>query len=113
MTFPYTGEFRWTSYADMPSVALCHFYKWSRWNSPIKNKMGMRILFSCRGLHPSLQAIKLLASLTQSTQNFVSLHPIAMRPSPHQCPTWHRSPRGRQAQVVPVPEALTAAARGR
>jgi hypothetical protein len=27
-----------------------------------------------------------------------------MRPSPHQCSTWHRSPRGRQAQVVPAPE---------
>jgi hypothetical protein len=35
-----------------------------------------------------------------------------MRPSPHQCSTWHRSPRGWQAQVVPVPKALTAAARG-
>jgi hypothetical protein len=23
-----------------------HLYKWSRWNPPIKNKMGMRTLFS-------------------------------------------------------------------
>jgi hypothetical protein len=38
----------------------------------------------------------LLASLTQSTQNFVSLHPIVTKPSPHRCPTWHQSPRGRQ-----------------
>jgi hypothetical protein len=75
--------------------------------------MGMRTLFSRRGSHPRLQAIKLLASLTQSTQNFVSSHPTSTRPSPHQCPTWHRSPRGRQAQVVHVTEALIAAARGR
>jgi hypothetical protein len=78
-----------------------------------KNKMGTRTLFSRRGLHPRLQAINLLASLTQSTQNLVSPHPIAMRPSPHRCPTWHQSPKGRQAQVVPVPKALAAAARGR
>jgi hypothetical protein len=90
-----------------------HLYKWSRWNLPIKNKMGTRTLFSHRGSHPRLQAIKLLASLTQSTQNFVSSHPTLMKTSPHQCLTWHRSPRGRQTQVVPVPEALTAAARGR
>jgi hypothetical protein len=25
VTFPYRGEFRWTSRADMSSVALCHF----------------------------------------------------------------------------------------
>jgi hypothetical protein len=90
-----------------------HLYKWSRWNPPIKNKMGTRTLFSRRGSHLRLQAIKLLASLTQSTQNFVPSHPTSMRPSPHQCLTWHQSPRGRQAQVVPVPEALTSAARGR
>jgi hypothetical protein len=35
-----------------------------------------------------------------------------MRPSPHRCQTWHRSPRGRQAQVVPIPEAPIAAAQG-
>jgi hypothetical protein len=89
-----------------------HLYKWSRWNPPIKNKMGTRTLFSRCGSHPRLQAIKLLASLTQSTQNFVSSHPTSTRPSPHQCPTWHQSPRGRQAQVLPVPDALTFAARG-
>jgi uncharacterized SAM-binding protein YcdF (DUF218 family) len=65
-----------------------------------------------RWLHTRLEAIELLASLTQSTQNFVSPHPIAMRSSPHQCPTWHRSLRGQQAQVVPVPKALTAVAQG-
>jgi hypothetical protein len=27
-----------------------------------------------------------------------------MRPSPHRHQTWHRSPRGQQAQVVPVPK---------
>jgi hypothetical protein len=62
--------------------------------------------------HPRLQAIKLLASLTQSTQNFVSSHPTSTRPSPHRCPTWHRSPQGRQARVTPAPEAPTAAAQG-
>jgi hypothetical protein len=94
-------------------MVTCHLYKWLRWNLPIKNKMGTRTLLSRRGLHPRLQAIKLLASLTQSTQNFVSPHPIVMRPSSHQRPTWHQSPRGRQAQVVVVPEVLTATARGR
>jgi hypothetical protein len=44
--------------------------------------------------------------------NFVSSHPTSMRPSPHRCPTWHRSPRGRQAWVAPSPEALTAADQG-
>jgi hypothetical protein len=57
-----------------------------------------------------LQAIKLLASLTQYTQNFVSTYPTSTRPSPHQRLTWHRSPRGRQAQVVPTPEAPIPAA---
>jgi hypothetical protein len=42
----------------------CHLYKWLRWNPPIKNKMGMRTLFSHRGSRLRLQAIKLLASLT-------------------------------------------------
>jgi hypothetical protein len=77
-----------------------------------QNKMGTRTLFSRRGLHLRLQAIKLLASLIQSTQNFVSSHPTSMRPSPHQHPTWHRSPQGRQARVVPAPQAPTAAAQG-
>jgi hypothetical protein len=90
----------------------CHLYKWSRWNPLIKNKIGTRTLFSCRGLHLRLQAIKLLASLTQSTQNFVSLHPTSTRPSPHQRLTWHQSPQGWQAQVVPAPEALVAIAQG-
>jgi hypothetical protein len=72
----------------------CHLYTWSRWNPPIKNKMDTRTLFSSRGSHPRLQAIKLLASLTQSTQNFVPSHARVVRPSPHQCPTCHRSPRG-------------------
>jgi hypothetical protein len=94
------------------SGVTCHLYRWSRWNPPIKNKMGTRTLFLCRGLHPRLQAIKLLASLTQSTQNFVSSHPTSTRPSLHQCLTWHQSPCGRQAQVVPAPEAPTAAAQG-
>jgi hypothetical protein len=83
-----------------------------RWNPPNKNKMGPRTLFSRHGSHPRLQAIKLLASLTLSTQNFISPHPTSVRPSPHQRPTWHRSPQGRQAQVVPVPEAPIAAAQG-
>jgi hypothetical protein len=65
-----------------------------------------------RGLHMRLQVIKLLASLTQSTQNFASSHPTSMRPNPHQRLTWHRSPRGRQAQVVPAPKAPTAATQG-
>jgi hypothetical protein len=90
----------------------CHLYKWSRWNPPIKNKMSTRTLFSRRGLHLRLQAIKLLASLNQSTQIFVSSRPTSMRPSPRQRPTWHRSPRGRQDQVVPTPEAPIAAAQG-
>jgi hypothetical protein len=90
----------------------CHLYNWSRWNPPIKNKMGTRTLFSRHGSHLRLQAIKLLARLTQSTQNFVSPHPMSTRPSPHRCLTWHRSPRGRQAQVVPAPEAPTAATQG-
>jgi hypothetical protein len=46
------------------SAVTCHLYKWSRWNLPIKNKMGTRALFSRRGLYPRLQAIKLLANLT-------------------------------------------------
>jgi hypothetical protein len=75
-----------------------------------QNKMGTGTLLSRCGLHPRLQAIGLLASPTQSTQNFISPHLIATRPSPHPCLTLHRSPRGRQAQVVPVTEALTAAA---
>jgi hypothetical protein len=94
------------------SMVTCHLYKWSRWNPPIKNKMGTRNLFSRRGLHLRLQAIKLLASLTQSTQNFITSHPTSTRPSPHQRLTWHRSPRGRQAQVVPTPEAPTTATQG-
>jgi hypothetical protein len=89
-----------------------HLYKWSRLNLPIKNKMGTRTLFSRRGSHQRLQAIKLLASLTQSTQNFVSSHPTSTRPSPHQRPTWHRSPRGQQARVAPAPEAPIVAAQG-
>jgi hypothetical protein len=36
-----------------------------------------------------------------------------MRPSPHRCPTWHQPPGGRQARVVPAPEAPTATAQGR
>jgi hypothetical protein len=90
----------------------CHFYKWSRWNPPIKNKMGTRTLFSRRGSHPRLQAIKLLASLTQSTQNFVSPNPTSTRPNPHRCPTWHQFPQGRQAWVAPAPEAPTTPAQG-
>jgi hypothetical protein len=66
------------------SGVRCHLYTWSRWNPPIKNKMGMRTLFSRRGLHPRLQAIKLLDSLTQSTPNFVSSHPTSTPPSHHQ-----------------------------
>jgi hypothetical protein len=50
----------------------CHLYKWSRWNPPIKNKIVMRTLFSPRGSHLRSHAIKLLASLTQSTQNCLS-----------------------------------------
>jgi hypothetical protein len=46
-----------------------------RWNPPNKNKMGTRTFFPRRGSHPRLQVIKLLASLTLSTQNFVSPHP--------------------------------------
>jgi hypothetical protein len=42
----------------------CHLYKWLKWNPPIKNKMGTRTLFSRRGLHPRLPAIKLLTSLS-------------------------------------------------
>jgi hypothetical protein len=94
------------------SGVTCHLYEWSRWNLPIKNKMSTRTLFSYRGLHMRLQAIKLLASLTQSIQNFVSSHPTSTRPSPHQCPIWLRSPQGRQAQVVPAPKAPIAAAQG-
>jgi hypothetical protein len=33
-------------------------------NPPIKNKRGMRALFSHHGLHPRLQAIIILVSLT-------------------------------------------------
>jgi hypothetical protein len=33
-------------------------------NPPIKNKRGTITLFSCHGLHPRLEAIKLLVSLT-------------------------------------------------
>jgi hypothetical protein len=90
----------------------CHLYKWLRWTPPIRNKMGTRTLFSCRGSHPRLQAIKLLASLIQSTQNFVSLYPTSTRPSPHRRPIWHRSPRGWQARVAPAPKAPSAAAQG-
>jgi hypothetical protein len=35
-----------------------------------------------------------------------------MRPSPHRRLTWHRSPWGWQAQVMPAPEAPTAATQG-
>jgi hypothetical protein len=38
------------------SRVTCHLYKWSRWNLPIKNKMGTRTLFSRREIHPRLQA---------------------------------------------------------
>jgi hypothetical protein len=48
-----------------------------------QKKMGTRTLLSRHGSHPRLQAIKLLASLTQSTQNFISPHPTETRPSPH------------------------------
>jgi hypothetical protein len=75
--------------------------------------MGMRTLFSRRGLRPRLQAIKLLASLAYIHSTFVSLHHTKMRPCPHRCRTWHQSPRGRQAKVVPTPEAPIAATRGR
>jgi hypothetical protein len=55
------------------SGVTCHLYKWSRWNLPIKNKMGTRNLFSRRGLHLRLHAIELLASLTQFTESFCFL----------------------------------------
>jgi hypothetical protein len=44
----------------------CHmtFAQVAEHNLPIKNKRGTIALFSCHGLHPRLQAIKLLASLT-------------------------------------------------
>jgi hypothetical protein len=77
-----------------------------------QNRMGTRTLFSRHESHLRLQDIKLLASLIQSTQNFVSSHPTSTRPSPHRLPTWYRSPRGRQARVAPTPEAPIAAAQG-
>jgi hypothetical protein len=44
----------------------CHmtFVQVAEHNPPTKNKRSMRILFPRHGLHPRLQAIKLLASLT-------------------------------------------------
>jgi hypothetical protein len=98
---------------SVTSRVTCYLYKWSKWNPPIKNKMGTRTLLSRRRSHLRLQAIKLLASLTYIHSKFVSPHPTAMRPSPHRCRTWHRSPHGQQAQVVPVPEAPIAVARSR
>jgi hypothetical protein len=44
--------------------------------------------------------------------DFASSHPTSTRPSPHQRLTWHRSPRGWQAQVVPAPKAPIAIAQG-
>jgi hypothetical protein len=44
----------------------CHmtFVHVAELNPPTKNKRSMRTLFSHRGLHPRLQAIKVLANLT-------------------------------------------------
>jgi hypothetical protein len=44
----------------------CHmtFVQVAEYNPPIKNKRGTIALFSRYGLHPRLQAIKLLVSLT-------------------------------------------------
>jgi hypothetical protein len=46
----------------------CHmtFVQVAEHNPPTKNKRSTRTLLPCHGLHPRLQAIKLLASLTYS-----------------------------------------------
>jgi hypothetical protein len=55
----------------------CHitFVQVAEHYPPIKNKRSMRTLFSRHGLHPWLQAIKLLVSLTYPLKITMTSHP--------------------------------------
>jgi hypothetical protein len=62
------------------SYKRCHmtFVQVAEHNPPIKNKRGMRTLFSCHGLHLRLPGIKLLVSLTyplKITKGQTTQHP--------------------------------------
>jgi hypothetical protein len=73
-------------------------------NSPIKNKRDTTALLSRHGLHPMLQAIKLLVSLTyplKITKGQLIPHPTTLRPTPHRCSTQHRAQQGLWVQVAP------------
>jgi hypothetical protein len=72
-----------------------------------KKQKGHRTLFSHHGLHLSLQATKLLASLTYPLKITKSVHPAfptCPPPTPHQHPTLRRAQRVLQA-LRPTPEA--------
>jgi hypothetical protein len=64
------------------------------YNPPIKNKRGTRALLSRHRLHPRLEAIKLLVSLTyplKITKGEPLSQPTTPRPTPHRRLTHHRA----------------------
>jgi hypothetical protein len=83
------------------------FVQMDEHNPPIKNKRSTRTLFSRHGLHPRLQAIKLLVSLTYPLKIIKGQplpHPTSPRPTPHRRPTQCRAQWVRVAPGAGTPK---------